>query len=749
MRHILERLLRSVDPPDPERAARLWADYRANRTGADVAFATLLAWYGGPIYRRIWGFVRSDAAEDVFQDLLIRLHRRRHRFTDFEHALRWLRGVAVTQSLNARRGDVRRAARERTRAVANGTTGGVEAAELVAALRVALAKLPDREREAVALVYFEGMTRQDAAAALGVHRDTVAKLLDVALGRLKSALAATAVAAAVTTAGVETALAANPGLPVARLSVLAEAARINARGAGFAWVPARRLVPLILAGGLVVVAVVATYTWSRFMARTPASSVRLQVDRLEPRDVLSTDFASAVGLASDSGRSRVEDVAVDSTGNTYLTGGFSGTVDFDPANDRLGGADVLTSAGGSDAFVAKYAPDGTLAWVTRMGGATPETVFTDAGWAVHVDAGGNVYVAGQFCGTADFGPLALTSNGTGKDGFVAKLGPTGGVQWAQRWGLADNDPATGRGDMGGGVGTDAAGNVYVSGTRQMTGATAASFGHDILKFSPTGAPVWTRFVNTKALGTSRLAVDAGGAMYLAGQFAGTVDFDPGPRTRTASSGPSQGGFVLKLTAAGNFDWVAPFVGQGSGKTAGSAVAQSLTLDGGGDVIVGGYYGNAVDFDPGSGTTTLPTGGGGFITKLTAGGSLAWARALEGTDSTFVYGVAVDAAGGIYATGAFKGTVDLDPGAGTRSRTTAGNFDVFAVKLTAAGEFTRAEMFGGPGEDLGRGIAVDAAGTVYLVGSYTGAVDFDPDPADTFYLPDTGFTNGFLVRLRQR
>ena len=73
MRKGIEHLLRVADAPDPERAEGLWAEYRAGGVAADGAFATLLAWYGGPLYRRVWGFVRSDAADDVFQDVLARL----------------------------------------------------------------------------------------------------------------------------------------------------------------------------------------------------------------------------------------------------------------------------------------------------------------------------------------------------------------------------------------------------------------------------------------------------------------------------------------------------------------------------------------------------------------------------------------------------------------------------------------------------------------------------------------------------
>ena len=733
MRQFMERLLRSVDPPDPERAERLWAEYRAGGAKADTAFATLMAWYGGTIYRRVWGFVRSDAADDVFQDMLVRLHRSRKRFTDFEHALRWLRGVAVTQSLNARRGEARRTNRERIRAVAGGTTTNeAEAVELREALRAALAKLPDREREAVALVYFEGMTRQDGAAVLGVNRDTVARLLETALGRLKSALAATAVGAALTTAGVESALAANPGLPLARLSVLAEAAWVNARSSGFTWPPTRKLVPLILAGGLLAVAAAVTLSWSGLMARSPAP-VRLNAERLEPREVPSADFVSALGLSSATGASLARDVATDAAGNSYVTGEFTGTVDFDPVGTTPGDADVLTSLGSSDVFVAKYSPDNALVWVTRMGGAALE-----AGEAIDVDGNGNVYVTGNFRGEAGFGSINLTPVDTSSDGFVTKINPTGGVVWVKHVGQQGSD-------LGNAVSTDADGNVYALVSR--TGAAGLSDnGYDILKWDTTGATVWAVFVNTNANSlVGDMAVDASGNGFVTGEAASTTDFDPA--ANKTKKLPSGGAFVLKLTSSGNYGWVSNLS---------YAIGYDIAMDGSGNVLVAGSYaGGLPKFSQyGAKKQNLPTGltsaGRDFVAKLNNSGGLVWAKQIDSDSlNNFQWsGLAVDAAGSVYLTGFFSGTIDFNPGTGTHTKTSAGGNDIFVQKLTAAGNFAWAETFGGTGNDQGRGIAIDSEGMIHVGGSYRGTVDFDPDPNLAFDLTNHGSTGHmFLVRLR--
>src|SRR5262249_5859359 len=146
-------------------------------------------------------------------------------------------------------------------------------------------------------------------------------------------------------------------------------------------------------------------------------------------------------IGNDAGSTNAWDVATDAAGNSYVTGWFSGTVDFDQAAAHAGNNDILTARGGTrDAFVAKYAPDDTLKWVTRMGGDSD----ADVGHAIDVDNSGNVYVTGQFLGTADFGSTTLTSAGD-TDGFVAKLNGGGTVQWAKRWGTTVGNDALGVG----------------------------------------------------------------------------------------------------------------------------------------------------------------------------------------------------------------------------------------------------------------------------------------------------------------
>ncbi len=89
-------------------------------------------------------------------------------------------------------------------------------------------------------------------------------------------------------------------------------------------------------------------------------------------------------------------------------------------------------------------------------------------------------------------------------------------------------------------------------------------------------------------------------------------------------------------------------------------------------------------------------------------------------------VATDVAGNVYVTGAFEGTVDFDPGAGSVVLTSgAWGTDVFVAKYTGAGGLVWAIKLGGINPDVGTGIAVDASGNVYTTGYFERAGDFGP------------------------
>jgi hypothetical protein len=483
--------------------------------------------------------------------------------------------------------------------------------------------------------------------------------------------------------------------------------------------------------------------------RRAALTLRPRLESLEGRVVLSASFDSVLGVGNDTATLPVRDNATDAAGNTYVTGILRGTIDLDPAVDRTDGSDIFTPKGFSDAFVAKYAPDNSLLWARRMGsddvgGSEP----AEYGSGVAVDGAGNVFVSGSFKSRADFGPFTLTSAGH-LDGFVTKLDPGGNILWAKRWGGTTWDD-------GSGVAVDAAGNaVTVGETIFVNSAGGSSYtGFEVQKFSPTGSAVWSKRVDNSGGTAVSVGTDAAGNVYTTGQFYGTADFNPDPKKTNNVTGASKmavnggaNGYVLMLTASGTFGWAAPLIAKTADAPNSWASIEDLAVDGAGNVAVGGHVAGQVDLNPSaSGDYRLPTPNqfNGFVAKLTSGGSLAWARLTGGK---YVHSLAMDAGGAVYATGGFS-TDPFTPGSSLPAVTSAGGFDIFVTKFTAAGARDWALTFGGAGDDVSFGIAVAPSGMIHLAGTYMGTIDFDPDPLTTHVRTNTTLLDMFLLKLRQ-
>ncbi len=174
---------------------------------------------------------------------------------------------------------------------------------------------------------------------------------------------------------------------------------------------------------------------------------------------------------------------------------------------------------------------------------------------------------------------------------------------------------------------------------------------------------------------------------------------------------------------------------------------AIAIDLQGNVYTTGYFEGTVDFDPGVGTYTLSSTGGGdiFVSKLDAAGNFVWAVNMGGTSYDYGHGIVTDANGNVYITGEFQLTADFDPGLGVFNLTAATNSDIFTCKLDNAGNFVWANSFSGGWYDVGRTIALDPAGNIIIAGEFGSTVDFDPGTG-TANLTAAGGTDIFVCRL---
>jgi len=152
---------------------------------------------------------------------------------------------------------------------------------------------------------------------------------------------------------------------------------------------------------------------------------------------------------------------------------------------------------------------------------------------------------------------------------------------------------------------------------------------------------------------------------------------------------------------------------------------------GSNILVAGQFTGSADFDPSAGTAKLSSAGStdAFVAKFNSGGNYTWARRIGGSKADRATVVTADSSGNIYATGQFAGTADFDPGSGAANLSTSIS-DVFALKLTAGGNYAWARApVGGNGNNVGEGIGISGS-SLYIAGAFGGTLDFDPGPGTT-------------------
>src|SRR5690554_7795462 len=100
---------------------------------------------------------------------------------------------------------------------------------------------------------------------------------------------------------------------------------------------------------------------------------------------------------------------------------------------------------------------------------------------------------------------------------------------------------------------------------------------------------------------------------------------------------------------------------------------------------------------------------GFISTA----QLEWAGALTGTDRVMSGGIAVDDNDNIIVGGYFRQSADFDPGAGTHTLISNGGYDLFLSKYDPNGNLSWAISMGGANSDEISDIAVDNSGSIYI------------------------------------
>ena len=124
----------------------------------------------------------------------------------------------------------------------------------------------------------------------------------------------------------------------------------------------------------------------------------------------------------------------------------------------------------------------------------------------------------------------------------------------------------------------------------------------------------------------------------------------------------------------------------------------------------------------------------------------WAKSFGGISGDDGYKTLKDASGNVYIMGSFRETVDFDPGPGVYNMTSVGQGDIFISKFDASGNFLWVKTIGSNSDDEARSMNIDNNGNLYLTGSFSGTVDFDPGSA-IYNLTNTSVDyNAYVLKL---
>ena len=406
-------------------------------------------------------------------------------------------------------------------------------------------------------------------------------------------------------------------------------------------------------------------------------------------------------------------VAVDTSGHAYITGSTL-SADFPVTSG------AIASPFFDDVFVTKVAEDGSaLIYSVYLGGTD-----LDSGEAIAVDAAGRACLTG-ITFSADF-PIVdgvqSTFGGTAGDAFVARLSPAGELIYSTYLG-------GGSMDIGRGIALDLSGSMYVTGATRSTdfpvlnafqpqlGGIDPSVDAFVTKLSPDGRSlVYSTFLGGgEPDAGNAIAVNWRGQAHVAG-VTGSGDFPTfRPFQSTALRGPSEA-FVTKLARDGSSLVYSSNLGGNRAENALDIVVDWLDRASVVGVTMSTDFPTVRPLKAGlSGPTDAIDA---FVTTVNpAGTTLLFSTYLGGTSRDEAHGVAVDLAGNLYVIGM---TFSTDfPVVDPVQATPGGGIDTFVAKialLPRAPRIVFATYFGGEGDDDPGGVAVDLAGSAYVVGT---------------------------------
>ncbi len=390
----------------------------------------------------------------------------------------------------------------------------------------------------------------------------------------------------------------------------------------------------------------------------------------------------------------IEDISVSNTQIVFFSGSFAGHVTFGAGQPNESN---LVSEDKSQAFVARYAPDGSFDWVANTQGS-------QFGFASNVAAldDGSVYAAGRFAGEITFG-----------------------VGEAEQTVLTSVDPPL---------------PPWVSGASSTDGFVA--------KYNPDGTLAWARHLGGKDADSMRDAIVLPDqSLLITSTFKQDMTLGQAANSTTLTSPGDTDGFVARYQTDGTLDWVQHVTGTDSVFVGDTVVQRQGTIVVRGGVIPRGTGPATVTFDPdGANETTLAdatstNGIRAFLAAYDMKGTFLWARWIATAQT-----IAALHDGSIVAAGSLLNPVTF--GLGTDKEVTltpTGSFHPYSARFAPDGTFESAKL--APPNALLRVNRADVSedGALFLSGSFSSSVNLFSGKPNEVHQEPQGENDLFLIR----
>ncbi len=446
--------------------------------------------------------------------------------------------------------------------------------------------------------------------------------------------------------------------------------------------------------------------------------------------------------ANGPGNDLAKGVATLSDNSTVVTGYFQYKVTFGEGEVN---ETVLIQEGDEEIYVARYNPDGTIAWAKRAGGKV-----SDRGNGITALSDDSTVITGLIRGTVTFGAgelgeTVLVTVG-GYDIFVARYNPDGTLAWVKQ--------VVGSGgthsNAGLGITALSDNSTVVTGYFEETvifgegepNETVMVTEHDdifVARYNPDGTLAWAKRAggpsSDEGNGITTLSDDS---TVVTGYFRDTATFGEGEPNETVLVSDGDDIFVARYNPDGTLAWVKSAGGPSSDE--GNAIT---TLSDDSTVVTGSYHDSAT-FGEGEPNETVLVSGGIFVARYNPDGTLAWAkRAGGGGDGNGITTLSDDST---VVTGYFQGIATF--GEGEPEETvliSEGAGDIFLARYNPDGTLNWVRHAGGTKGATGEGISPLSDDSTVVTGYFRGKATFGFGEPNETVLETGSFTDIFVAR----